>query len=164
MTVLSRCGAWILACSLLLGGCATAPKPAPTDAAANIWSGRLALQVQDRPGDSFSAGFELRGTALAGELTLYTPMGGALAVLSWQPGQATLRSGGQVREFASADALVAQATGSPIPLAALFDWLNGIEANVPGWRADLSQLADGRVTAKRFDPLPEADLRVVLER
>ena len=164
MTGRWRCGAWLIAASLLLAGCATAPKPAPTDAAASVWSGRLALQVQDKPGDSFSAGFELRGNANAGELTLYTPMGGALAVLSWQPGQATLRSGGRVQQFGSADALVAQATGSPIPLSALFDWLNGAQPNVPGWRADLSQLAEGRIAAKRFDPLPEADLRVVLER
>jgi outer membrane lipoprotein LolB len=33
-----------------------------------------------------------------------------------------------------------------------------------GWRADLSQLASGRVAAKRLQPPPEADLRVVLER
>lgn len=152
------------AVGLLLAGCATPPKPALTNAAANVWSGRLALQVQDKPGDSFSAGFELRGNAQTGELTLYTPLGGSAAALSWQPGQATLRSGGQVRQFASADALVAQATGSPIPLAALFDWLNGNETTVPGWSADLSQFADGRIAARRFDPPPQADLRVVLER
>ncbi|MRD48389.1 outer membrane lipoprotein LolB [Caenimonas koreensis DSM 17982] len=149
---------------MLVAGCASAPKPATTGGAANVWAGRMALQVQDKPAESFSAGFELRGTARAGELTLYTPLGGSLAVLSWQPGQATMRSGGQVRQFDSADALIAQATGSPVPLAALFDWLSGRDTNVPGWRADLSRLNDGRVAAQRFNPLPQADLRIVLER
>ena len=50
---------------------------------------------------------------------------------------------GQTREFDSVDALVAHATGAAIPVAALFDWLRGIDTPVPGWQADLSQLAAG---------------------
>jgi outer membrane lipoprotein LolB len=62
------------------------------------------------------------------------------------------------------NALVERATGSAIPLAALFDWLRGIDTPVPGWRADLSQLEQGRLAALRLEPPPEADLRVVFER
>ena len=88
-------------------------------------------------------GFELKGSARAGELTLFNPLGGTLAALAWGPGSATLRGNGQAREFDSVDALVAHATGSAIPVAALFDWLRGTNTPVPGWQADLSQLEAG---------------------
>ena len=160
---------WRLAAPLLaalwLGGCATPPRPAgPSDAQAGPWIGRLALQVEDNQSQSFSAGFQLKGTAGAGELALFNPLGGTIAVLSWGPGAAVLRSNGQAREFESVDALVAHATGSAIPVAALFDWLRGANTPVPGWQADLSQLGQGRLRAQRLQPPPPADLRVVLDR
>jgi outer membrane lipoprotein LolB len=166
MSVSVRWAAWLLAAALTgLSGCATAPKPSgPVDAVLGPWSGRLALQLEDKPGQSFSAGFELRGNARTGELTLYSPLGGTLALLSWQPGKANLQASGQTREFESVDALLAQVAGAEIPVAALFDWLRGLDTPVAGWRADLSRFADGRVLATRLDPPPRADLRVVLER
>jgi outer membrane lipoprotein LolB len=149
---------------LVLAGCATPPTPSePVDAVNGPWSGRLALKVQDQPGDSFSAGFELKGNARAGELTLYTPLGGTLALLSWQRDFATLRTSSETRQFPSVDSLIAHVTGAAIPIAALFDWLRGMETRVPGWQADLTQLAQGRLSAKRLEPRPEADLRLVLE-
>jgi outer membrane lipoprotein LolB len=158
-------GAWLAALALALAGCASAPKPPATfDAATGPWSGRLALQVQDRPDESFSGGFELKGSALAGELQLFSPIGGTLAVLDWQPGRARLQSSARTREFGSMDALLAEIAGTSIPVHALFDWLRGIATPVAGWQADLSQLAQGRIAAKRLDPPPEANLRLVLER
>jgi outer membrane lipoprotein LolB len=158
-------GAWLAALALALAGCASAPKPpAPFDAASGPWSGRLALQVEDRPGESFSAGFELKGSAVAGELQLFSPIGGTLAVLDWQPGRARLQSSARTREFGSMDALLAEIAGTSIPVHALFDWLRGIATPVAGWQADLSQLAQGRIAATRLDPPPEANLRLVLER
>lgn len=161
-------GRWaccLLAGVMLLSSCATAPKPARSvDAQTGPWSGRLALQVADNQSQSFSAGFELKGNARTGELTLFNPLGGTLAALSWAPGSATLRGNGEAREFDSVDALVAHATGSAIPVAALFDWLRGTNTPVPGWQADLSQLDAGRLRAQRTQPPPPADLRVVLDR
>jgi outer membrane lipoprotein LolB len=156
---------WLVAAAFWLGGCASTPRGAePADPTAGPWSGRLALRVADRPDQSFSAAFELRGQAPAGVLTLYTPLGGTAAVLSWAPGTATLNANGEVRQYESVDALVAQATGSPLPVAALFDWLAGRNVAVPGWQADLSLLGEGRLRAQRLAPPPEADLRVVLDR
>ena len=156
---------WLLAWSLVaLSGCATPPRPPPAGNENGPWSGRLALQIKDQASQSFAAMFELQGTAQAGELTLASPLGGILAVLAWAPGSATLRSNGQTRSFPSVDALVTQATGAAIPLAALFDWLRGRDTPVPGWRANLTQLAQGRISAVRHDPQPEADLRVALDR
>lgn len=149
----------------LLAGCASPPRAAgPVDPVSGPWNGRMALQVQDQASQSFSASFELKGSARSGELALFSPLGGILAVLAWQPGTATLNANGQTRQFESVDALVAHVTGSAIPVAALFDWLRGVDTPVPGWRADLSQLGQGRVAARRLQPPPEADLRVVLER
>lgn len=155
---------WTALAFALLAGCASPPRaPGPAAPVAGPWSGRLALQVQDQASQSFSASFELKGSASAGELTLFNPLGGVLGLLAWAPGAATLRANGQSRQFESVDAAVAHVTGSAIPVAALFDWLRGINTAVPGWRADLSQLGQGRLAAKRLEPLPEADLRVVLE-
>jgi len=156
---------WLLGCGLVaLSGCATPPRPSVGASDEGPWSGRLALQIKDQASQSFAAMFELRGTAQAGELILTNPLGGTLAALAWAPGSATLRSNGQTRSFPSVDALVTQATGAAIPVAALFDWLRGRNTPVPGWRANLTQLAQGRISALRYDPQPEADLRVALDR
>jgi outer membrane lipoprotein LolB len=157
--------AWLLALLMLLAGCAAPQKAAaPAIGQAGPWSGRLALQVEDRQSQSFSAAFELSGNAQAGKLALSSPLGGTLAVLSWAPGSATLQNNGQTRQFDSVDALVTHATGSAIPVAALFDWLRGADTPVPGWKADLSQLGQGRLHAERLEPPPHADLRVILDK
>ena len=151
--------------ALVMAGCALpARAPREDDISASVWRGRLALQVEDQPSQSFSAGFELRGRAEAGELTLYNPLGGTLAALSWAPGSAMLRSGDQVRQFDSIEALVAGATGTSLPVGSLFDWLAGTNTPVAGWDADLSQLPQGRLQARRHSPAPAADLRVALEK
>jgi outer membrane lipoprotein LolB len=165
MNLRARRAAWLWVLGLVvLAGCASPTRTGPIDPITGPWSGRLALQVQDQASQSFSASFELKGNARSGELALFSPLGGTLALLAWTPGEATLRANGQTRQFDSVDALVAHATGSAIPVAALFDWLRGIDTAVPGWRADLTQLGQGRVAARRLEPPPEADLRVVLER
>ena len=87
----ARLAAFMLA-ALVLAGCAVPPK-APAGGDAQVWTGRLALTVEGHQSQSFSAGFELRGQPEAGQLTLYNPLGGTLAVLAWTPKAATLRSG-----------------------------------------------------------------------
>ena len=163
--VAARWPGWLLAAAIV-AGCATPPPQATETPSAEggPWSGRLALQVEDHQSQSFSAGFQLKGSAATGELTLFNPLGGTLALLAWAPGSATLRSNGRAQEFPSVEALVAHATGSALPVAALFDWLRGTNTPVPGWQADLSQLERGRLRAQRLQPTPPADLRVVLDR
>ena len=166
MSVHCRGAAWLLAFAIaVIAGCAHPMRVGnQQDGTTGPWTGRLALQVQDDQSQSFSAAFELRGQAPAGELTLFTPLGGTAALLTWAPGSATLTTSGQVRQFESVEALIVRATGSPLPLAALFDWLAGTNTAVAGWQADLSQLGLGRLRAQRLDPPPTADLRVVLDR
>ncbi len=169
MSLRWRCTGWTvaLAALALVQGCAT-PR-VPTAAAGEFQpgqtvNGRLALQVQGQANQSFSASFELRGTAQSGELELFSPLGSTLAKLSWNAGGAVLNTGAQSRQFTSLEALAAAATGTPIPIAALFDWLAGTDTAVPGWQVDLTQLPQGRIHARRLDPQPVADLRVAFER
>lgn len=156
--------AWLLAtlCALLLAACATPPRPV-VPPGTQVWTGRLALTVEGQASNSFSAGFELKGAPQAGELRLSNPLGGTVAVLAWAPGSATLQSGGKTREFDSLEALAQEATGAPIPIAALFDWLAGKATPVAGWQADVAQVAEGRLRARRVDPPPLVDLRVAFE-
>jgi outer membrane lipoprotein LolB len=163
VTLLARWWATVV-CALLLGACAQLHGSRANADPAAFWSGRLALQVEGSAVQSFSASFELKGSAETGELTLFNPLGGTVARMLWQPGAATLHANGTVRAFDSLDSLVAQATGSPLPLAALFDWLHGNNTPAPGWQADLTRLADGRLVAIRSQPAPSATLRVVLDQ
>jgi outer membrane lipoprotein LolB len=151
--------------ALLLAGCA-APRPIASSAssAQESWSGRLSLRVDSEPVQTFSALFDLHGTPERGTLTLTTPLGSTLAELRWSPGEALLDNGSETRRYASVDALIQAATGTTIPVGALFGWLAGRDDTVPGWRPDLTQLASGRLQATREAPLPRADLRVAFER
>ena len=113
---------------------------------------------------TFAALFELRGRPEAGELTLTSPIGSTLAQLRWSPGEALLKNGSETRRYHSVDALVEAATGAAIPVDALFGWLAGRNQAMAGWRADLTNIATGRLQARRESPLPTADLRIVFER
>ena len=157
---------WLLLVTIFsIAGCAVPVRTiAKKDQNNSCWSGRLALTVDADQAQSFSAAFELRGNAETGELSLYNPLGSTLAVLEWTPDSATLRANDQARSFGSLEELVRQATGTAIPVAALFDWLHGTNTPVPGWQADLSQLASGRLLARRSTPAPTAELRVALDK
>lgn len=153
--------AWLCVAAALLSACAQKPLRPPAQTG---WSGRLSLQVDSQPGQSFSAAFDLRGDPRSGELALYTPWGSTLALLVWTPHSATLTAEDKVRSYSSLDALLTQVAGAPIPVAALFDWLAGRGSTAPGWQPDLSQLAQGRLSALRTQPPPSAELRLVLDR
>jgi len=163
--VLARWTAWLLAvaCALWLAGCAQ-PSPTASGAEEDSWSGRLALQVEGQASQSFSALFELRGDARSGGLVLISPLGSRLAQLDWSDGRAQLVSAQETRTSDSLDALLQDVTGTRIPVAALFGWLHGTQATAPGWSADLSSLADGRLIARRDSPTPSATLRIALTR
>ena len=151
---------------ILVAGCTrSVSTTALNELKEDFWAGRISLHVQSEPEQSFSAVFELRGKVERGELTLTSPLGNMLGVLRWAPGEAVLDSGGgKVQRFDSVDTMMAQTTGAAVPLSALFAWLQGDNAHVSGWSADLSRQGEGRISAKRTQPTPLADLRVVLDQ
>lgn len=158
------------AAALLLGACSTTPSSTqPSATSAGFWSGRLAVQVQaasahEMQNSSLSAGFELRGNARAGSLQLFTPLGSSVARMQWTPQGAVLEQSGSTRSSPSLEALVQETLGTAIPIDALFQWLQGTAQTPEGWEVDLSRHAEGRISANRFSPLPQAQLRIVLDR
>ena len=149
--------------ALLLAACASPPARQLADGAQR-WSGRLGLQVESEPPQNYQAAFELQGNPDAGELTLFSPLGGVWAQLQWNAQQATLVRGEQRWQHRSVDSLMQQLVPGAVPLASLFDWLQGRQAADPSWQVDLSAQPQGRVLAQRQHPLPRAQLRVVFER
>jgi outer membrane lipoprotein LolB len=151
-------------CLGVLTGCAPlVPSPIRTADQAH-WIGRLALQIDEQEAQSFSASFELNGSPSQGELVLFSPLGNVLAHLQWAPGRAVLVAGNDTRTSDSLDALLQQSTGTQLPVAALFDWLDGTASTADGWQADLSRMDEGRLTAVRHTPVPRATLRIALDR
>ncbi|MDD2730128.1 lipoprotein insertase outer membrane protein LolB [Malikia sp.] len=160
--------AWLCTAALLLAsGCASQPPAAPTPAslpsAAGPWSGRLSLQVESEPPQGFHAGFELLGSAQAGELKLYTPLGATLASARWSADSALLLRGDDMRAYPDLATLTAALTGAALPVAELFEWLQGRPAQAIGWSVELGA-SDGRVRASRSEPAPPATLRLILDR
>jgi outer membrane lipoprotein LolB len=150
---------------LLLGGCAQTPLRASVASSGDTyWHGRLALRVDTLQPTSYYADFELSGQAREGELRLTTPLGTTLAQLRWNPQQALLIRSGETRTFETLDALATEATGTAIPVAALFQWLRGQPAAADGWQADQSMLSEGRLIARRQQPEPAAELRLILDQ
>lgn len=156
---------WLtLGLALVMVACAQAPRvPSLPDTVRSQWSGRLALRIDSDPVQSFHAAFDLRGSAQSGELSLFSPLGSTLARMTWAPGRAQMDWNGQQRQFDSIDTLTRQATGTELPIASMFAWLAGRESNADGWTADLHALADGKLVARRAEPLPTVQMRLVLE-
>jgi outer membrane lipoprotein LolB len=172
-----RRSAWLLA-TLALAGCAAVP-PAPPGT--QTLSGRLALQVDalpDRPAQSISASFDLRGSTEQGELRLSTPLGTTLAAAFWGPGEARLVTPQGEQRYDDLDALSRDAFGESLPLRALPDWLQGrpwpgaTEPAQPlqpgpgfvqlGWTIDLARFDAGQVLAWRTGP-PGVRLRAQMD-
>lgn len=128
-----------------------------------LWSGRLALQVEDQATQSFSAAFELQGNAQQGELVLLNPLGNVLAKMEWTPGHARLQTGNGTRDATSLDELLQHSMGVSMPVQAFFSWLRGEQTTAAGWQADLGTIDQGRLVAHRYDPAPRATLRIAFE-
>lgn len=154
----------LLALALMLAGCTTPPRQAVTGTGElKIWIGRMALRVESDPVQTFSGGFELEGTSQRGGLSLFSPMGGTVAQLTWSADDARLRSDGKEQIFVSLDALTQRLVGVELPIASLFSWLAGEAAPVSGWDVDLRDRSRGRLVARRLAPDPKVELKLVLE-
>ena len=159
----------LLSAMFLIAGCVykqggTGINDAQNEEGTSFWAGRISLQIQSEPVQAFFAAFELKGHSDNGELTLTSPLGSILGIMRWTPTEATFEQNGSTKRFASTDDLLTQTTGAAVPVSALFDWLSGKNTPAPGWVADLSQQANGRITAQRTDPAPPANFRIVLDK
>jgi outer membrane lipoprotein LolB len=80
----------------------------------------------------------------------------------WAPDSATLTTGSKVENFDSLAALARSATGTDLPVASLFAWLQGQADETLGWQADLSELAYGRIVARHVEEV-QAELKIILD-
>ena len=166
MTTLSRWWhvIWILCALLLLAGCANQPRlQKPLEDKDTHWQGRLAVKVFSRPVQAFTATFELQGRPIQGELVLISPLGTTLAHMLWTPDSATLITGNKKEHFDSLADLARSTTGTDLPVATLFAWLQGHPEEAVGWQADLSELSDGRIMARHLEEV-QAELKIILDR
>lgn len=127
------------------------------------------MRVQATPGEgqekdqSFSAAFELHGNPSQGNLRFFSPLGSTAAGIQWSPTGAVLTAHGEQRDFSDLTQLIRLVLGTDVPVTALFAWLAGQNIQVDGWQVDLSQQAQGRLLARRTDPTPVAELRIILD-
>ncbi len=128
------------------------------------WSGRLSLRTLGEPPENWVASFVLQGGAQSGKLTLLSPLGSTLAEARWSPALAELDRGNSTQVFPDLNALTTALTGSALPVAALFSWLNGLAVSAEGWTPQLDDLARGRLQARRDLPAPAAEIRIILDR
>ncbi len=156
---------------LVLVGCATPSRQArsanspSTEFAQQLeWQGRISVQVLGDQASSMSAGFSLRGDAKTGELDLYSPLGTTLAALQWSPQSAQLTESNKQQYFNSLAELTEKATGAPLPVDAIFGWLQNQPVQASGWQADLSAITQGSLIARRTTPPPEVTLRIKLNQ
>ena len=177
MNPVGRIAALLVA--LLMAACAAVPQ-APV--AGVTLSGRLAVHVDGVDGGgarSMSAAFELQGDPQSGHLNLSTPLGSVVAQARWAPGSVVLITPKGEKNFADLDALTRDVLGESLPVAALFDWLQGrpwpgaasVASAAPaapgfeqlGWVVSLAGFNDALIAARRERP-PVVTLRAKLDR
>lgn len=161
------CGGVLLLALTLAGGCASTPPAIPPSGSMpgqDYWSGRLSLQVESDPPQSFHAAFVLRGSADAGELSIASPLGSILATARWRAGGAVLQRADASQVYPDLATLTTDLTGTALPVAALFDWLQGRATEADGWNVDLAGATEGRLRAQRHTPPPGASLRLILDQ
>lgn len=158
----------VIICSVFIASCATTKSPeAKNTSSTSTWTGRISLRTTGhafQAPQQFSASFVLSGSPSEGELTLGTPLGTTLAKAKWAPGMAQLLQGGDTHVYASMDDLTAALTGKPLPLAAMFGWLQGKANFVNDWVPNLSQLPQGRINATQQSSTGNTDIRIVLDQ
>jgi outer membrane lipoprotein LolB len=137
----------------VLAGCATTSAPRSTTAVApyrdNLdLAGRIAINYsKDDKKESLSGMFTWRQSAADTEVTLISPTGQTVAVISVTPTSATLKRGGEpTRTAPDLDSLTRQTLGWTLPVTGLRDWLQGYAVAADGSRFTASPGNDSVVT------------------
>jgi outer membrane lipoprotein LolB len=111
----------------------------------------------------FHISFELEGNAETGQLQVEGPFGTAAIVLRWRPGQAVLSQGEKSYRFPSLADLIQRSIGTDLPIEAVFAWLRNENVEVPGWQVESKPSQGGPLVARRYEPWPRLELRMVLQ-
>ena len=104
-------------------------------------------------------------------------MGAQIGVAEWSSAQAVrLRTPDETRRYPDLETMAEDLTGQSLPIAALFDWLEGRpwadrahQAGAPGgfeqlgWQVRTDRIADGLLVAVREQPAPRVTVRAKLD-
>lgn len=129
----------LLAFTLLLGACSTAPSmkasspSAPYYEAINL-SGRLSVSYQQQgKAQSLQGKFTWDQTATTTHISLFTPLGQTIVQIVIEPDRALLQQTGEALRIANdVSALTTDTLGWPLPVAGLKEWLQGFYSNALG--------------------------------
>ena len=110
------------------------------------WDGRFAVKFKDGSTEEQggSGGFTLNQNSLIDTLEIRNPIGGSIAKIVIQPGEAILEKDGKKISAIDADTLVQNTLGLPLPARGLSNWLQGeVRAGSP---ASLERDEQGNAT------------------
>jgi outer membrane lipoprotein LolB len=143
--------ALLAACSTLPAGDAGRGLPAGPSAAYRdtvTLSGQIAVHyTHDEQPQHMSGTYRWVQQGARTDVTLLSPLGQTVAVISVTPQQATLTQSGQpVRTAADIDILTTQVLGWPLPVAGLREWLQGRATDAQGQPFVASRTQDSVTT------------------
>jgi len=134
---------WLtLGVALLVGGCASLPKPPPErpEFAAFALNGRVSISYRD---ERHSAGLHWTHRAQSDEILLLTPLGQTAARLYRDDRSATLEANGKYHQATNIESLMRQSLGWYLPMNGLHHWVLGMhDPEIP---ARIERDEDGRI-------------------
>lgn len=163
----------------LMPACATR-QPVVAGPGQQAYSGRMSVRIAaggSQGERAVTLVFDLRGQPQVGTVEFSTPLGTIVAQARWSPSEVVLTTPQGEQAFADLDSLSRKTLGEVLPLAALFDWLQGRPSPAApsraeaggrafsqlGWRVDVSELSQARLSAQRAQA-PAVQVRVLLDR
>jgi outer membrane biogenesis lipoprotein LolB len=111
------------------------------------WDGRFSVKViglTEGKNQGGSGGFTLTKDALTDVLEIRNPVGGSIAKITINPGEAILERNGELTTAIDADTLIQNTLGLPLPARGLSNWLRG--QTRPGSNASVERDAKGQVS------------------
>lgn len=150
---------FFLAFLLDLAACSSLPH-APVHQDDPVWRGRMAIFHPGPPPKQDAVSFVLGGTPNKGWLTFQSPLGQALAELTWSNSEVLLREGSNLKSIPDIQAWSQQWLGSALSPQTLFGVLQDPNAQIPNWHIERKEPQHIRIT--HIEP-PKVQIRLIID-